>query len=79
MPKKKNKHYKPQNHTDSKGIISTYRNGYNQGLCFIIFSLGRLFELAIVVRECDEKIEELNSELAILTEWIGDNNAEEKE
>lgn len=33
MPKKKNKHYKPQNHTDSKGIVSTYRNGYNQGLC----------------------------------------------
>lgn len=33
MPKKKNKHYKPQIHTDSKGIVSTYRNGYNQGLC----------------------------------------------
>ena len=33
MAKKKNKHYKPQTHTDSKGIISTYRNGYNQGLC----------------------------------------------
>ena len=33
MPKKKNKHYKPQKHTDSKGIVSTYRNGYNQGLC----------------------------------------------
>ena len=33
MPKKKNKHYKPQNHTDSKGIVSTYQNGYNQGLC----------------------------------------------
>jgi hypothetical protein len=33
MPKKKNKHYKPQTHTDSKGIVSTYRNGYNQGLC----------------------------------------------
>ena len=33
MPKKKNKHYSPQNHTDSKGIVSTYRNGYNQGLC----------------------------------------------
>ena len=33
MPKKKNKHYKPQNHTDSKGIVSTYRNGYNQVLC----------------------------------------------
>ena len=48
-------------------------------LCFIIFSLGRIFELAIVVRECDEKIEELNSELAILTEWIGEYNAEEKE
>lgn len=33
MPKKKNKHYKPQTHTDSRGILSTYRNGYNQGLC----------------------------------------------
>lgn len=33
MPKKKNKHYRPQNHTDSNGIIATYRNGYNQGLC----------------------------------------------
>ena len=33
MPKKKNKHYRPQTHTDSKGIISTYHNGYNQGLC----------------------------------------------
>ena len=33
MPKKKNKHYKPQNHTDSKGILSTYRQGYSQGLC----------------------------------------------
>jgi hypothetical protein len=33
MPKKKNKHYRPQNHTDSKGIISTYHNGYSQGLC----------------------------------------------
>lgn len=33
MPKKKNKHYKLQTHTDSKGIVSTYHNGYNQGLC----------------------------------------------
>ena len=33
MPKKKNKHYKSQNYTDSKGIVGTYRNGYNQGLC----------------------------------------------
>ena len=33
MPKKKNKHYRPQTHTDSKGIISTYHNGYSQGLC----------------------------------------------
>lgn len=33
MAKKKNKHYRPQTHTDSKGIISTYHNGYNQGLC----------------------------------------------
>lgn len=33
MPKKKNKHYKPQTHTDSKGILSTYRQGYSQGLC----------------------------------------------
>ena len=33
MPKKKNKHYKPQNHTDSKGIINTWQQGYNQGLC----------------------------------------------
>lgn len=33
MPKKKNKHYKPQTHTDSKGIVSTWRQGYNQGLC----------------------------------------------
>ena len=33
MPKKKNKHYRPQKHTDSKGIISTYHNGYSQGLC----------------------------------------------
>jgi hypothetical protein len=33
MAKKKNKHYKPQKHTDSKGIISTYHNGYSQGLC----------------------------------------------
>ena len=33
MPKKKNKHYKPQNHTDRKGIVSTWQSGYNQGLC----------------------------------------------
>ena len=33
MPKKKNKNYRPQTHTNSKGIVSTYRNGYNQGLC----------------------------------------------
>lgn len=33
MPKKKNKHYKPQTHTNSKGIISTWRSGYNEGLC----------------------------------------------
>lgn len=33
MPKKKNKHYKPQAHTGRNGIISTWRNGYNQGLC----------------------------------------------
>lgn len=33
MAKKKNKHYRPQTHTDSKGIISTYHNGYSQGLC----------------------------------------------
>ena len=31
-------------------------------LCFIIFSLGRLFELAIEIRELNEKIEELNFE-----------------
>ena len=33
MAKKKNKHYRPQNHTNSKGIMDTYYNGYNQGLC----------------------------------------------
>jgi hypothetical protein len=33
MPKKKNKHYKPQTHTDSKGIVNTWQAGYNQGLC----------------------------------------------
>lgn len=33
MPKKKNKHYKPQSHTDSKGIVNTWQSGYNQGLC----------------------------------------------
>lgn len=33
MPKKKNKHYKSQNHTNSKGIVSTWQSGYNQGLC----------------------------------------------
>ena len=33
MPKKKNKHYKPQKHTDSKGLVSTWQSGYNQGLC----------------------------------------------
>lgn len=33
MPKKKNKHYKPQTHTNSKGIINTWQAGYNQGLC----------------------------------------------
>ena len=32
MAKKKNKHYKPQKHTDSKGIISTYQNGYSLGV-----------------------------------------------
>lgn len=33
MPKKKYKHYKPQTHTNSKGIVSTWQQGYNQGLC----------------------------------------------
>ena len=33
MPKKKNKHYKPQTHTNSKGIVSTWQSGYSQGLC----------------------------------------------
>ena len=33
MPKKKNKHYKPQTHTNSKGIVNTWQSGYNQGLC----------------------------------------------
>ena len=33
MSKKKNKHYKPQNHTNSKGIVNTWQSGYNQGLC----------------------------------------------
>jgi hypothetical protein len=33
MPKKKNKHYKPQVHTNSKGIINTWHSGYSQGLC----------------------------------------------
>jgi hypothetical protein len=33
MAKKKNKHYRPQTHTNSKGIMDTYYNGYNQGLC----------------------------------------------
>ena len=33
MPKKKNKHYRPLKNTDSKGIVSTYQSGYNQGLC----------------------------------------------
>ena len=31
-------------------------------LCFIIFCLGRIFELAIKIYELDEKIEELNFE-----------------
>ena len=33
MPKKKNKHYKPQAPAGSKGLVSTWQNGYNQGLC----------------------------------------------
>lgn len=33
MPKKKNKHYKPQAHTNSKGILNTWQNGYSQGIC----------------------------------------------
>ena len=33
MPKKKNKHYKPQTPAGSNGIVATWQNGYNQGLC----------------------------------------------
>ena len=41
-------------------------------LCFIIFTAGRLFENILIIRELDEKIETLNSELAILEKWIGE-------
>ena len=33
MPKKKNKHYKPQNHIGSKGLIEAYQSRYREGLC----------------------------------------------
>lgn len=33
MAKKKNKHYRPQGQTESKGIVNAWHNGYSQGLC----------------------------------------------
>lgn len=44
-------------------------------LCFIIFTLGRIFETTAEIRELEEKIEILNSELTILEKWIGEDNA----
>ena len=42
-------------------------------LCFIIFCLGRIFELAIVIRECDEKIEMVKSEIFKIIESMGED------
>ena len=35
-------------------------------LCFVIFALGIIYENAIMIREIDDKIEELNAEVNIL-------------
>ena len=47
MPKKKNKHYKPQNHTNSKGIVSTWQSGYNQGLCDGQYIMADIYAIAL--------------------------------
>ena len=48
-------------------------------LCFVIFLLGRLYENNIMIQEVNEKLEDFNKEISLLTEWLGDKNAEEKE
>ena len=35
-------------------------------LCFVIFALGIIYENAIMIREIDDKIEELNAEVNVL-------------
>ena len=42
-------------------------------LCFVIFLLGRIFENTIIIRELEEKIEILNSEIITIIESVGED------
>lgn len=42
-------------------------------LCFLIFSLGRIFENTIIIRELDEKIELLNCETSLIIKRMGED------
>lgn len=45
-------------------------------LCFVIFALGIIYENAIMIREIDDKIEELNAEVnVLLNARVGEDNA----
>ena len=55
--------------------------------CYVIFSLGRIFENTIMIRELEEKIDKQTFKIEMIkkalknyTEFLGsDDNAEEKE
>ena len=42
-------------------------------LCSVIFMLGRIFENTIIIRELEEKIEILNSEIFKIIETVGED------
>ena len=42
-------------------------------VCFIIFTIGRAFENIIIIRELDEKIEQLTDEIRYMDKYINEN------
>lgn len=70
MPKKKNKHYKPQTPVGSKGIVSTWRNGYNQGLCDGEQIMADIIFISLNdIRDCGNRDPKLWQELEDQANW----------
>ena len=42
-------------------------------ICFMIFIFGRAFENIIIIRELDEKIEQLTDEIKYMDKYINEN------